>query len=70
MRAFGREEILLFVCRATLLSEILPTDILEDGEAEGVEQEVPGLVFFLYEAAGFQAESVSNRASQQQNIYF
>lgn len=65
---FGREEMLFSISGAFLLSEVLAADILEDGEAEGAEQKVPGLVLFLYEAAGCQAESVSDRAGQQQNI--
>ncbi len=68
MTDFGREDMLFFISRAFLLSEILAADILEDGEAEGAEQKVPDLVLFLYEAAGRQAESVSDRAGQQQNI--
>ena len=59
---------IFFISRTSLLSEVLAADILEDGEAESVEQKVPGLVLFLYEAASRQAESVSDRASQQQNI--
>lgn len=68
MVVFGREDSLFFISRAPLLSEVLAADILEDGEAEGVEQEVPGLVLFLYKAAGRQAESVSDCAGQQQHI--
>lgn len=67
MTIFGKEDMLLFLSRA-LLSEVFAADILEDGEAEGVEQKVPGLMLFLYKAAGRQAESVSNGAGQQQNI--
>lgn len=65
---FGREDMFFFVSRALLLSEVLAADILEDGEAESAEQKVPGLVLFLHEAAGRQAESVSDCAGQQQNI--
>lgn len=68
MTVFGREDSLFFISRASLLSEVLAADVLEDGEAEGVEQKVPDLVLFLYEAARRQAQSVSDRASQQQNI--
>lgn len=49
---FGREEMFFFISRDTLLSEVLAADILEDGEAQGAEQKVPGLVLFLYKAAG------------------
>lgn len=56
------------ISRDTPFSEVLAADILEDGEAQGVEQKVPDLVLFLHEATGRQAESVSDRAGQQQNI--
>lgn len=68
MTVFGRENVLFFISRAPLLSEVLAADILEDGEAEGTEQEVPDLVLFLHEAAGRQAEGVSDRAGQKQNV--
>lgn len=68
MTVFGREDRLVVISRASLLSEVSAADVLEDGEAEGVEQEVPGLVLFLHEAAGRQAESVSDRAGQQQHV--
>lgn len=68
MTVFGREDELFLHPRATLLSEVLAADILEDGEAERVEQKVPGLVLLLYKAACRQAESVSDCAGQQQHI--
>lgn len=68
MTVFGREDMLFVISRAPLLSEVLAADILEHGEAERVEQKVPGLVLFLYETAGRQAESVTDGAGQQQNI--
>ena len=51
-----------------LLPEVLAADVLEDGEAERVEQEVPGLVLLLHEAAGRQAERVAHRARQQEDV--
>lgn len=68
MAIFIGEQMLFLVSGAAAFSEVFPADVLEDGEAEGVEQEVPSLVLFLYEAAGCKAESVADRASQQQNI--
>lgn len=68
MTIFGRKDMLFFIPRATLFSEVLATDILEDGEAEGAEQKVPGLVLLFYKTAGCQAESVADRASQEQHI--
>lgn len=73
---FGGEEAVFFffssaevvVSRDPPLSEVLATDVLEDGEAQRVEQEVPDLVLLLHEAAGGQAEGVSDGAGQQQNI--
>lgn len=56
------------VSRDPPLFEVLATDVLEDGEAQRVEQEVPDLVLLLHEAAGGQAEGVSDGAGQQQNI--
>lgn len=72
---FGGEEAVFFfssaevvVSRDPPLSEVLAADVLEDGEAQRVEQEVPDLVLLLHEAAGGQAEGVSDGAGQQQNI--
>lgn len=68
----GREEAVLFlstiVSRGPPLSEVLAADVLEDCEAQRAKQEVPGLVLLLHEAAGGQAEGVSDGAGQQQNI--
>lgn len=66
---FGREDGLLVVSVAPpLLPEVLAAHVLEDGEAEGVEQEVPRLVLLLHEAARRQAEGVSDCAGQQQRV--
>lgn len=54
--------------RGRFLPEVLAADVLEDGQAEGVEQEVPGLVLLLDEAAGCQAERVAHRPPQQQDV--
>lgn len=67
MTVFGRKD-MLFLIRATLFSEVLAADILEDGEAEGAEQKVPGLVLLFYKAAGCQTECVPDCASQEQHI--
>lgn len=70
--ALGGEEAVFFfsavVSRDPPLPEILAAHVLEDGEAQRAEQEVPGLVLLLHEAAGGQAEGVSDGAGQQQNI--
>lgn len=55
MTVFGRKDMLFVIPRDTLFSEVLPADILEDGEAEGAEQKVPGLVLLFHKAAGCQA---------------
>lgn len=68
MAVSGRQDGLLLVSRGALLSEVLAAHVLEDGEAEGVEQEVPGLVLFLHEAARRQAEGVSHCAGKQQHV--
>lgn len=68
MMVFGRQDELFVISRASLLSEVLAADILEHGEAERVEQKVPGLVLLLHETAGRQAECVTGGASQQHNI--
>lgn len=68
MTVFGREERVFVVSGDPLFSKVLAADILEDGEAQGAEQEIPDLVLFLHEAAGGQAEGVSDGAGQQQNI--
>lgn len=69
----GEEAVFFFstevvVSRDLTLSEVLAADVLEDGEAQRAEQEVPGLVLLLHEAAGGQAEGVSDGAGEQQNI--
>ncbi len=60
--------LVLFLISMPLFPEVLPADILEDGQAQRVEQEVPGLVFLLYEAAGSQTESVTHCTDQQQSV--
>lgn len=67
---FGREETLLFVVISghALFSEVFAAHVLEDAEAQRVEQKVPDLVLFLDEATGRQAERVSDRAGQQQDV--
>lgn len=71
---YGGEETVLFLSSKVgvpgdpPLSEVLAADVLEDGEAQRAEQEVPDLVLLLHEAAGGQAEGVSDGAGQQQNI--
>lgn len=55
---------LFFISGHALFSKVFAADILEDAEAQSVEQKVPDLVLFLYEATGCQAERVSDRASQ------
>lgn len=65
----GEDELLLVLLPgALLLSEVLAADVLEDGEAQRVEQEVPGLVLLLHEAAGRQAQGVAQRAGQEQDV--
>lgn len=68
LTVFGREDVLLFITRAPLLSEILAADVLKDGEAECVEQEIPGLMLLLYKTARCQAECVTHSSCQQQNV--
>lgn len=65
---FGGEETFLFILGHTPLPEVLATHTLEHGETQGVEQKVPSLVLLLHEAAGRQAQSVSNCAGQEQNV--
>ena len=68
MAVFGREDKFIFISRAPLLSEVLAAHILEDCEAECIEQEVPRLMLLLYKTAGRQAECVADGARQQQNV--
>ncbi len=60
--------LVLFLISMPLFPEVLPADVLEDGQAQRVEQEVPDLVFLLYEAAGSQTESVTHCTDQQQSV--
>lgn len=71
----GREQRLLVLAVATApqagaapLSEVLAADVLEDGQAERVEKEVPGLVLLLHEAGGAQTQRVPHRTQQQQHV--
>lgn len=66
----GREEAVLVILGRALLPEVLATDVLEHGEAQGVEQEVPRLVLLLDEAARRQAQGVSDRSGKKQNVQF
>lgn len=59
---------LIFMPGAIFLSKVLAADILKDGKAERVEQEIPGLMLLLYKTTCSQAECVTDSSCQQQNV--
>lgn len=59
---------LFFILRVSILSKVLSTDVLEDGQAQGTEQKVPRLMLLFHKTAGRQAECVCDCAGQEQNI--
>lgn len=47
-----------------------PVHLLAQGQAQGIDQEVPGLVFFLHEAASTKTQHVAQRPQQQEKLQF
>lgn len=50
--------------------EIVPADLLAEGKAQGIDEEVPRLVLFLNEAACAQTRHVADRSCQYEHVQF
>lgn len=57
--------------RFTVIShKVTPTGFLTQSQAQSVNKEVPGLMFFLHKAAGSQAQDMAHCAQKKEEIHF
>lgn len=57
--------------RFTVIShKVTPTGFLTQSQAQSINKEVPGLMFFLHKAAGSQAQDMAHCAQKKEEIHF